>query len=106
MTSAPPRPATLPEAHAVIEALWTEHARLRGVVARLETQVQELEARLGQNSSNSSQPPAADPPQAPPRPPQPASGRRRGAQPGHPAHQRSLLPPEQVDHTSEHWPTH
>ncbi|MDQ3990571.1 MAG: IS66 family transposase [Actinomycetota bacterium] len=104
MTSAPPRPATLPEAHAVIEALWAEHARLREVAARLETQLQELEARLGQNSANSSQPPSADPPQAPPRPPQPSAGRRRGAQPGHPAHRRSLLPPEEVDASLDHWP--
>lgn len=104
MTNAPPRPVTLPEAHAVIAAQWAEQARLREEVVQLERRIQELEARLGQNSANSSQPPSADPPQRPARPPQPPSGRRRGAQAGHPAHQRSLLPPEAVDHCLAHWP--
>jgi transposase len=104
MTESAP-PATLAEALTVIERLGAENARLRDQVAHLEQQVQALAARLGQTSANSSRPPSADPPQTPPRPPRAASGRRQGAQPGHPAHQRALLPPEQVDATHDHYPS-
>lgn len=107
----PPVPQTLSEATALLEMLWAEvvaaraeQARLQAVVGRLEARVHELEARLGQTSANSSQPPSADPPQAPSRPPRPPTGRRQGAQPGHPAHQRTLLPPEQVDASHDHYP--
>jgi len=98
-------PATLPEAHARIVAVEAENDRLQAVVGQLEARVQALEARLGQNSTNSSRPPSADPPEAPPRPPRRPTGRRPGGQPGHPAHQRALLPPERVDHSHHHWPT-
>ena len=94
-----PTVATLEEALALLPVLWDE-------VVRLRARVQELEARLGQNSSNSSRPPSANPPETPPRPPAPATGRKRGGQPGHPAHQRALLPPEQVDQSVAHWPAH
>src|SRR5262249_58479520 len=36
------------------------------------------------------------PPTVKPRPPTPASGRRRGGQPGHARQQRPLVPPEQI----------
>lgn len=90
---------SLEEALAVVRVLWDE-------VVRLRARVQELEARLGQNSTNSSRPPSSDPPQTPPRPPAPPSQRRRGGQPGHAPHQRAVLPPEQVDQIVTHWPTH
>ena len=64
--------------------------------------VQGLEARLAQNSGNSSRPPSTDPLGAPPpakRPPK--SGRRRGGQPGHKKHKRVLLPPERVTATTK-----
>lgn len=103
--SEPAQFTTLPEATARIAALEAENARLGALVLQLEARIQELEARLGRDSSNSSQPPSADPPRARPRTPPPPTSRRRGGQPGHPAHQRTILPPEQVDHTVEHWPT-
>jgi transposase len=71
---------------------------------RLEARVAELEQRLNRSSRNSSLPPSQDPPSAPPRPPKPASGRRRGGQPGHEGTSRSLLPLERVDEVIEHWP--
>ena len=80
---------TLEEALAIVRVLWEE-------VVRLRARVRELEARPGQNSTNSSRPPSADPPDAPTRPPEPPTGRTRGAQPGHPAHQRVLVPAEQA----------
>src|SRR3954449_6271450 len=90
---------SLEDALAVVRVLWDE-------VVRLRARVQELEARLGQNSTNSSRPPSSDPPATPPRPPAPPTGRRRGGQPGHRPHQRALVPSEQVEEIVAHWPTH
>jgi transposase len=63
--------------------LRLENAALRAQNAVLQQRICELEARLGQNSSNSSRPPSSDPPQAPPKRPVVPSGRQRGGQPGH-----------------------
>jgi transposase len=71
---------------------------------RLEGRVRDLEARLGQNSSNSSRPPSSDPPQTPRRPAPPPTGRTRGGQPGHVAHQRALVPLVRVDRIVDHRP--
>jgi len=60
-----------------------------------------LEARLAQNSSNSSQPPSSDPPNAPPPARPRSSGKKRGGQLGHKKHERSLLPLEQVTHLQD-----
>lgn len=67
-------------------------------VVELETRLAVLEARLAQNSSNSSRPPSADLPSAPPPATKPApSGRKRGAQPGHKGASRPLKAIEDVD---------
>jgi len=102
---------TLEEANALLRRLWAELLRLRAAAAEvaqanaaLTRRVQEREARLKQDSSNSSRPPSADPPGTPPRPPRPLQGRRPGAQPGHEAHQRPAVPPERLDAVVEHWP--
>lgn len=66
----------------------------------LEKRVAQLEERVGQNSRNTSKPPSSDGPGAA------AEGKRgrgrprkvrRGGQPGHAGHSRSLLPIEKVD---------
>ena len=101
-----PPPQTLAEALDLLQVVCAELAALRAENARLQARVQALEARLGQNSTNSSRPPSSDPPETPPRPPPPPTGRRRGGQPGHPPHQRGVVPPEQVDAVVVHWPTH
>jgi transposase len=75
--------------HAVCEKKYAE------LEARLAKRIEELEARLKQNSSNSSKPPLSDPPGAPRREGEP-SKRGRGGQPGHKHHKRELLPLEQV----------
>src|SRR5262249_45392467 len=62
----------------------------------LQQQVEDLRQRLNQNSTNSSRPPATDPPHVKRRPPKLSSARQRGGQPGHARHQRPLVPPEQV----------
>jgi len=100
MTRPPSIPADLwasfpPAARAVIA---TQHER----IAQLEARVADLEAKLNQNSSNSSRPPSSDGPQGKPAPPKSPSGKRRGGQPGHPKHERVILPPDQV---VEHKPT-
>ena len=74
-------------------------AGLEARVTHLEGQVAELTARLDQNSSNSSKPPSSDGPHVKPAPPKTPSGKRRGGQPGHPKHDRVILPPDEViDH--------
>src|SRR3712207_3574812 len=69
----------------------------QALIVALQQRIRKLEARLGQNSSNSSRPPSTDPPQAPPRPKAPPTGRKRGGQPGPRGAFRALLPVEQVD---------
>lgn len=75
---------------------------IAAIVVGLEARVAELEAKLNQNSSNSSKPPSSDGPHVKPAPPKPPSGRKRGGQPGHPKHDRVILPPDEViDHKPE-----
>jgi transposase len=66
---------------------------------RLTARVAELEAKLaklqGATPANSSKPPSSTHPHDKPPPSKPKSKRQRGGQPGHPKHQRPLLPPEQ-----------
>jgi transposase len=72
-------------------------------IAELEKRLRELEARLGQNASNSSIPPSANPPQAPPPVTKKPTGRKPGGQPGHDAHLRERLPPERLTEPTEHY---
>src|SRR5436305_5553959 len=74
-------------------------AELLERIAQLEQQVRALEARLGQNASNSSLPPSANPPSAPKPVVKKRTGNRSGGQPGHPGQSRLRLPPERVQHT-------
>jgi len=96
MFSEPPAPQTLEEATALLRLAWEQ-------LDQLQARVQELEARLGQTSRNTSRPPSSDPPETP-RPPTSPTRRRRGGQPGHPLHQRILVPPEPVDQIRTYWP--
>jgi transposase len=72
-------------------------------IARLEQRVADLEARLGQNASNSSMPPSANPPQAPPPVRKQPTGRRPGGQPGHTACLRVRLPAERLTEPVVHY---
>ena len=92
----PPAPDLAPLLEELV-TLRLENAALRAGTAALQQRVRDLEAQLGQTSSNSSRPPSTDPPQAPPRLKAPATGRKRGGQPGHRGACRALLPVEQVD---------
>jgi transposase len=66
------------------------------LVQSFERRIADLEERLGKDSTNSSRPPPTDPPSVKRRPPAPATGKKRGGQPGHHRKARPLVPPEQV----------
>ena len=65
-------------------------------VAELKQQVQDLKARIDQNSTNSSRPPSTDPIGVKRKPPTPASRKTRGGQKGHPRRIRDLVPPDRL----------
>ena len=88
MAELDPRDARIAELEAKVEALTSA---LEKALAR----IGELEAQLGQNSRNSSQPPSSDPPGTPRQPKDP-TGRTRGGQPGHKQHKRERLEPDEV----------
>lgn len=82
---------------AVREALVARDARIRSL--------EEENARLGMDSTNSSKPPSSDPPQATPKGRRRrGSAKKRGGQSGHPGAHRSLVPEERVDEMVEHRP--
>src|SRR5262245_14720349 len=98
MMPVPPLPGELweqipPAAQAAITALIRQYEqRLQTLQHRME----DLEQRLGQNSTNSSRPPPTDAPTVKRRPLQPPSGLKKGAQRGHPLQLRPLLPPDRT----------
>src|SRR5919202_5572385 len=76
-----------------VEALEAELAALKDVVARLSQQL----AAARKDSSTSSKPPSSDIVKPPKPPPPPGQERRNaGGQPGHPKHERPLVPPERL----------
>jgi transposase len=90
---------------AALEAIVATQQKLIDELVRkneaLQRKVEALEARLNQNSRNSSRPPSTDPPSAPPRPPKPPTGRKPGGQPGHMGYQHELVPLEKVKRVTE-----
>ncbi|XBH01758.1 IS66 family transposase [Singulisphaera sp. Ch08] len=85
-----------PDAQAAIAAVFVAMQQRH---ADLEARVSDLEARLKLNSTNSSKPPSSDPIGLKRRPPAPASGKKRGGQPGHRKSHRALVPPEKLRQT-------
>src|SRR5262249_20431104 len=65
-------------------------------VVELRQQVQDLKARVDQNSTNSSKPPSTDPIGVKRKPPTPPSRKSRGGQKGHPRRTRALRPPDRL----------
>jgi len=91
MTARPPIPEPLwntvpPEAQAALLALLDS----------LERRIADLEARLNQNSTNSSKPPSSDPVGLKRKPPARRAGRKRGGQPGHTKAVRPLVPADKL----------
>jgi transposase len=91
MKDQPPLPQLIwdrlpPETQAAVSVL----------VQSFERRIADLEEKLNKNSTNSSRPPSSDPPSVKRPPPTPASGKKRGGQPGHRRQARPLVPPEQL----------
>jgi transposase len=81
-----------------IDALLEENARLGG-------RVEELERKLGENSSNSGKPPSLDSPgDRAARAKDAPTGRRPGGQPGHKGKRRERLPADQVTSQTDCFP--
>ena len=70
---------------------------LREELGVLQALVAELQEALRKNSSNSSRPPSTDAKKRGRSGAKKPSGKKRGAQPGHPKHERALLPVGDVD---------
>lgn len=83
-------PESLAECHAVIQAQAL-------LLSELQSRLLVLEERVTLNSNNSSKPPSSDGPGLGNRAQRRASGRKRGAQPGHKGHCRVLLDESEVD---------
>jgi transposase len=83
-----------PEFRALLQAV-IDHYEAR--LARLEERIVELESELKKTPQNSSLPPSSQHPHAKPAAEKPKSPKKRGGQPGHPKHERSLLSSEQCD---------
>jgi transposase len=94
------RDARIAKLEALLEAALERIARLEEENRQLREENRQLKERLNLNSSNSSKPPSSDAPGAP-RAPKKPTGRSPGGQPGHKKHERSLLPPEAVQHVVE-----
>jgi transposase len=68
-------------------------------------EIEELKARLGRNSGNSSKPPSSDGPWSKRRKRRrPSSGKKQGGQPGHPGKTRELVDEDEVDDVVDHEP--
>ena len=83
-----------PEFRALLQAV-IDHYEAR--IAVLQARIVELERQLPKTPQNSSLPPSTQHPHARPKPKKPRSKRQRGGQPGHPKHERALLPTEECD---------
>jgi transposase len=82
------------------DELWQQippaaQAAILALIQHYQQHIADLEARLNQNSTNSSKPPSSAYPHAKPIRPTRKSPRGTGGQPGHAKYQRSLLPTEQ-----------
>ena len=79
------------EAQAIIRALLADNAELKARIEALERQGK------GKTPQNSSLPPSSQHPHARPQPPRRKSKKKRGGQPGHEKHERSLIPTDQCN---------
>jgi transposase len=77
------------------ELIAGQPAEAQAIIRLLLAKIAELEARLNRTPRNSSLPPSTEHPHAKPAPPKKSGGKKRGGQPGHPKHERTLIPAEQ-----------
>lgn len=67
----------------------------QAIIRLLLAKISELEARLNKSPRNSSVPPSTEHPHAKAAPQREKSGKKRGGQPGHPKHERALIPTDE-----------
>jgi transposase len=90
-----------PEFQALLRAVIDHYERR---IAGYERRIAELEARLGKTPQNSSLPPSTQHPHAKPPAAKGKNRRKRGGQPGHDKHERSLIPVEACTAVLDHRP--
>jgi len=112
----PSRPSSLSAALKQLDECWEmmeslrslqqEHEQLKQAFAEQQQRLEEVVSQLNSSSRNSSKPPSSDTPEQKakrPRQRQP-SPRQKGGQPGHPRHERALLPEQEVDQIRRYYP--
>ena len=77
------------------EVIARQSPEAQAIIRMLLARIEALEARLNKTPQNSSLPPSSQHPHAKPVPPRQPSGKKRGGQPGHPKHERALIPTEE-----------
>jgi hypothetical protein len=90
----------LAEEHGAASGAMIERiqALMQAVIEFYEGRIAELEGRLGKTPQNSSLPPSSQHPHAkPPRVKGQGRKKKRGGQPGHPKHERALIPSKECD---------
>lgn len=95
---------TPPSVQQVLLRLQQQVDALAHEVSTLRAENERLREQTRRSSRNSSQPPSGDAPGAAPRRRRESSGRKRGAQPGHEGHQRTLYRVEQCRSVTDHRP--
>ena len=86
-----------PDVQAVVRMLLARIVEQDRRIAELEARIVDLQGRLNKSPQNSSLPPSSQHPHAKPPIAKPKSKKKRGGQPGHVKHERSLLPTAQCD---------
>lgn len=84
-----------PGVRAFVLSLIAHRQRLESQVENLQARVRELESQPGKTPQNSSLPPSTQHPHAKPERRPSRSKRKRGGQPGHPKHERALIPTDE-----------
>lgn len=108
MSSAKPYATTIPpelDAEMTPAVRGFVRALLRSI-GELETRIEELQQQVkGKTPQNSSLPPSTQHPHAKPPSRKSESKKKRGGQPGHPKHERPLIPTDQCDDVQPLKPT-
>lgn len=94
-------PAQVVQLQVLLGAALERIRQLEQENERLTQENARLRERLEQNSTNSSRPPSSDPPGTARAKKKKRRGRRPGGQPGHPKHERALVPLASVDEVVE-----
>lgn len=86
-----------------LKAALEDVIQMRSLLVHAQAENRDLKEKLGTNSTNSGSPPSKDPPNTPAKETRP-TGKKQGAQKGHPGFGRKLFPPERVNRTQEVFP--